>query len=70
MKNILKFNQREPLYCAQDLRACIGFTITDVISDENDCNARMILENESSGERVLIEVDKALDGETLFLLHR
>jgi len=56
-----------PLYCAQDLRDYIGYTITRVSSDDNDLNSRIYLEN-ASGHTVVLHADKALDGESLFYL--
>lgn len=73
MNKIIEFNkdnnisQLEPIYCAQDLRDYIGYKIRDVSSDEYDCNAKLHLINEETGERVSIDIDRALDGETMFV---
>lgn len=56
----------QPLYCAQDLREYIGYTITRVESDEDDLDSKVYLEN-PSGNTVVLHTDRALDGETLFI---
>lgn len=63
----MKSNKR-PFYCGQDLRDLVGYTITDVKSDKDDSNVKVILQNMATGHRASITgFDRALDGETLFL---
>jgi len=48
MGKVLNFQQKSPLYCAQDLREYIGYIIEDVILDEYDCNAKLVLRDKGS----------------------
>lgn len=70
MGDIIGFQKKEPIYCAQDLREYIGFMIIDVVSDECDCNAKLLLANDQTGEKALLDIDRALDGETIFAIRR
>lgn len=70
MEKILEFQQKCPLYCAQDLREYIGCVIEDVVSDEYDCNAKLVLRDKKMNKRIVLDVERALDGETVFVLER
>ncbi|WP_270853475.1 hypothetical protein [Roseburia hominis] len=70
MGKVLEFLQRRPFYCAEDFRCYVGFTIEEVISDENDCNAKLILKNAKTNKRAVLDIERALDGETVFALER
>lgn len=70
MGKVLNFQQKNPLYCAQDLREYIGYIIEDVISDEYDCNAKLVLRDKKMNKRIVLDVERALDGETVFVLER
>lgn len=70
MGKILEFQQKCPLYCAQDLREYIGCTIEDVVSDEYDCNTKLVLRDKKTNKRIVLDVERALDGETVFTLER
>lgn len=63
--------EKRPMFCEQDFRDFIGFTIKDVLSDESDCNVYLVLENRKTNESVQIGCfDTVLDGETLFVVDR
>ena len=51
MGKVLNFQQKNPLYCAQDLREYIGCIIEDVVSDEYDCNAKLVLRDKKMNKR-------------------
>ena len=68
MQKVLNFQQKNPLYCAQDLREYIGYIIEDVVSDEYDCNAKLVLRDKKTNKKVVFDVEGALDGETVFVL--
>lgn len=70
MGKILEFQQKCPLYCAQNLREYIGCVIEDVVSDEYDCNAKLVLRDKKTKKRVVLDIERALDGETVFALTR
>lgn len=70
MEKIVNFQKKAPIYCAEDLREYIGYVIENIISDENDCNAQIVLRNTHTNKSVAVSMDKALDGETLFIMHR
>ena len=65
MGKVLNFQQKSPLYCAQDLREYIGYIIEDVISD-----AKLVLKDKKTNKRIVLDVERALDGETVFALER
>ena len=70
MGKVLNFQQKNPLYCAQDLREYIGCIIEDVASDEYDYNAKLVLRDKKMNKRIVLDVERALDGETVFVLER
>ena len=70
MGKVLNFQQKSPLYCAQDLREYIGYIIEDVISDEYDCNAKLVLRDKKANKRIILDVERSLDGESVFALQR
>lgn len=70
MEKIVDFQKKEPVYCAQDLRDYIGWGIEDIISDKDDCNAQVVLKDMHSNKKAVIDIDRALDGETLFVARR
>lgn len=70
MEKIVDFQKKEPVYCAQDLRDYIGWVVEDIISDKDDCNVQVVLKNMHSSKKAVIDIDRALDGETLLVIHR
>lgn len=74
MGKILVFNNNDsesskrPLFCAQDFRDYVGYRVLNVLSDECDSNTKLILINEKTRDKVCIDIDRALDGETIFVV--
>lgn len=56
-----------PVYCGQDLREYVGYTIKNVESDDDDLDCRVILENKAGHTAVLIMGGLSMDGESLFI---
>ena len=70
MGKVLNFQQKSPLYCAQDLREYSGYIIEDVISDEYDCNAKLVLRDNKANKRIILDIERSLNGESAFALQR
>lgn len=69
MGDLLRFqNPPEPIYCAEDLEEYVGFRIEGVSSGECGENVYLMLSDDRNNKRVLIDINRALDGETLFLI--
>ncbi len=56
-----------PVYCGQDLREYVGYTIKNVEGDDNDLDCRVTIENEAGHKAVLIMGGLSMDGESLFI---
>ena len=54
----------------EDFRRYVGYRIEDVFSDENDCNVQIKLKNTHTNKSATIYADKALDGETLYVMDK
>ena len=63
-------HDKEPMYCGEDFRRYVGYRIEDVLSDENDCNVQIKLKNTHTNKSATIYADKALDGETLYVMDK
>lgn len=55
-----------PIYTAQDMRDFEGYTIHEVISDEDDLNCKVVLQG-VDGNLVTLDFDKALTLESIFI---
>lgn len=63
-------HDKEPMYCGEDFRRYVGYRIEDVLSDENDSNVQIKLKNTHTNKSATIYADKALDGETLYVMDK
>lgn len=55
-----------PIYTAQDMRDFEGYTIHEVISDEDDLNCKVVLRG-VDGNLVTLDFDKALTLDSIFI---
>lgn len=71
MGKIIQFEQEKiPVFSSLDFKEYVGYCIKDVVSDENDCNVKIVLENKTKDKAEIWFRDSTIDGESIFIIDR